>query len=40
MKEMCVEITSFSPLTNFQKEGKNNLLTKSFYLIYNTCETT
>ena len=31
---------SFSLITDYQKEGKNNMLTKSFYLIYNACETT
>ena len=25
---------------DYQKEGKNNMLTKSFYLVYNACETT
>ena len=37
---MCVEIISFSLTADCQKEGKNNLSNKSFYLIYNTHETT
>jgi hypothetical protein len=37
---MWVEIISFPLIPNCQKEGKNNLLIKSFYLVYNTHETT